>query len=104
MDNETRAQFWFEPGCLRRHYVSGIGNVNQLIHGYWIQCESHCHFTAVDAAFEFSKSSDTTYEIYAFVATEIRYIEYVTQDQVAGYRYVKHTDRIFIIKCSRLGC
>lgn len=30
MDNQTGTQFRFEPGCLGRHDITGIGNIHQI--------------------------------------------------------------------------
>ena len=54
MDNQTGTQFRFEPGCLGRHDITGIGNIQQLFHRNRLQSESHFHLPAVYAFFQFT--------------------------------------------------
>lgn len=42
--HQPGTQFRFEPGSLRRHNVSCIGNIHQLLHRNRIKCQSQLSF------------------------------------------------------------
>ena len=63
MDNQTGTQFRFEPGCLGRHDITGIGYIHQLLHGDRIQGQSHFHFATVYTALQFAQTTDTANEV-----------------------------------------
>ena len=69
MNHQSGPQFRLEPSGFRRHDITGIGNIQQLFHGYRIQSESNLHFTAVHAFFQFTQPTDTSYEIDSFRGT-----------------------------------
>ena len=66
MDNQTGTQFRFEPGCLGRHDITGIGNIHQLLHGDRIKRQRDLHL---------AQPTDTAYEIDAFIRTKIFYAQ-----------------------------
>jgi hypothetical protein len=51
MRQQTISQFWFEPGALRWHYISGVGYFQQLGYAYGVQAERQFHFTTVNSFF-----------------------------------------------------
>lgn len=57
--HQPRTQFRFEPGSLRRHNVSCIGNIHQLLHRNRIKCQSHFHFAAVNPSAQFAQAADS---------------------------------------------
>ena len=63
MDNQTGTQFRFEPGCLGRHDITGIGNIHQLLHGDRIKRQRDLHLATVHTTLQFSQPTDTAYEI-----------------------------------------
>ena len=73
MNNETGTQFRFEPCCLGRHDVAGIGYVHQLLHSDRIKSQCHFHFATVHTAFLFFHAPDTTDKIDTFIRTKIFY-------------------------------
>ena len=83
VDNQATAEFWFKPSCLRRHDVSGVGDVDELLHAHGIEGESHLHFSGIDAAFEFAKTTDTANEVDSLVAAEVENAKDVAEDEVA---------------------
>ena len=82
VDNQTGSEFGLEPGGFRGHDVAGVGYVHQLLHRNWVKRQGHGHLPGVDAAFEFTESADTAYEVDALVGTEIVDTEDVAQNQV----------------------
>lgn len=57
--HQPGTQFRFEPGSLRRHNVSCIGNIHQLLHRNRIKCQSHFHFAAVNPSAQFAQAADS---------------------------------------------
>lgn len=100
VDYETASEFRLKPCGLGRHNITGIGDIDELVHGYGVEGESHLHFTAVNSALQFTEATDTAYEVDSLVATEVSDSEDVTENEVAGYCHVKHADRILIIVCT----
>ena len=104
VDDQTRAELGLEPCGLRRHDVACISDVDELIHGHGIKGEGHLHLTAVDTAFQLAQTADTAHEVDTLVGAQVGDAEYVAQDEVGAYRYVKHSDRILVVVCAGLGC
>ena len=75
MDNQAGTQFRFEPGCLGRHDITGIGNIHQLLHGYGIKSQSYFHFSTVNTLLQFSQTADTAYKVNTLIRTEIFYAQ-----------------------------
>ena len=75
MDNQTGTQFRFEPGCLGRHDITGIGNIHLLLHGDRIKRQRDLHLATVHTTLQFSQPTDTAYEIDAFIRTKIFYAQ-----------------------------
>lgn len=71
MDNQTGTQFRFEPGCLGRHDITGIGNIHQLLHGDRIKRQRDLHLATVHTTLQFTQPTDTAYKINAFIRTKI---------------------------------
>ena len=82
MDNQTGTQFRFEPGCLGRHDITGIGNIHQLLHGDRIKRQRDLHLATVHTTLQFSQPTDTAYEIDAFIRTKIFYSQNLILNQV----------------------
>lgn len=93
MDNQTGTQFRFEPGCLGRHDITGIGNIDQLLHRNRVQSESHFHLAIINTTFQFSQSADTSHEINPFRSTQILNIQNVSQYMVRKDCYIQYPDR-----------
>ena len=83
VDDEAGAEFGLEPGGLGGHDVAGVGDVHELLHGYGVEGEGECHFAGVDAATEFVEAADASYEVDAFVGSEVVDAEYVAENEVA---------------------
>ena len=75
MDNQAGTQFRFEPGCLGRHDITGIGNIHQLLHGDRIKRQRDLHLATVHTTLQFTQPTDTAYEIDAFIRTKIFYAQ-----------------------------
>src|SRR5690606_18812893 len=71
MHHQSAAQFGFEPGGFRRHYISGIGDVDELLHGNRVEGEGNLHFPAVYPPFQFTKAANATHEIDSLVGTQV---------------------------------
>ena len=97
MDYESRTELRLEPSSLRRHNLTRISDVHNLLHRNRIESESCTHFTAIHTALQFAKTSETTYEIYALRTAEVTEVEDVLKDKAAGDIYVENADRVVII-------
>ena len=87
MDNQAGTQFRFEPGCLGRHDITGIGNIHQLLHGDRIKRQRDLHLATVHTTLQFTQPTDTAYEIDAFmprISSKIRLEEIVTSRTPIG--------------------
>ena len=54
MDHQTGAKLRFEPRRLRRHNITRIGDIHQLLHRNGIQSQGNLHLTAIHTAFQFT--------------------------------------------------
>ena len=104
MDNQAGTQFRFEPGCLGRHDITGIGNIHQLLHGDRIKRQRDLHLATVHTTLQFTQPTDTAYEIDTLIRTKIFYTQNFIQNQVGRDRHIQDTDRIVIVVCALLGC
>ena len=82
VDNQTAAELRFEPGSLRRHNVTRICNVHQLLHCYGMQRQSDLHFATIHRLLQLTQTTDTSYKVDALIATQIGNSEDITQNQV----------------------
>ena len=71
MDHHTRTEFRLEPGGLRRHDVARIGNVDELLHGNRVECESRLHLAAIDTLLQLFQAANTADEIDPFRRPQI---------------------------------
>ena len=55
MDHQTGAKLRFEPRRLRRHDITRIGDIHQLLHRNGIQSQGNLHLTAIHTAFQFTQ-------------------------------------------------
>ena len=62
VDGEAGTGFRLEPCGLRRHYVSGVGDVDELLHRDRVKREGDLHLTAVNPAAQLAEASDATNE------------------------------------------
>ena len=91
MDNQAGTQFRFEPGCLGRHDITGIGNIHQLLHGDRIKSQSHLHLATVHAMLQFSQATDAAYKINAFIRAKILYTQdFIQRSSHPGHRSDRH--------------
>lgn len=56
MDHQTGAKLRFEPRRLRRHDITRIGDIHQLLHRNGIQSQGNLHLTAIHTAFQFTQA------------------------------------------------
>ena len=82
MDNQAGTQFRFEPSCLGRHDITGIGNIHQLLHSDRIKSQRYLHLTTVHTPLQFSQTTDTAYEIDTLIRTKIFYTQNFIQNQI----------------------
>ena len=80
--HQPGTQFRFEPGSLRRHNVSCIGNIHQLLHRNRIKCQSHFHFAAVNPSAQFAQAADSPYKVNPAIRTQILDSQNFVQNQV----------------------
>ena len=102
MDHHTRTEFRLEPGGLRRHDVARIGNVDELLHGNRVECESRLHLAAIDTLLQLFQAANTADEIDPFRRPQILDVEQLVEYQVRQHGYVQHSDRIVVIVRTRL--
>ena len=69
MDHQTGAKLRFEPRRLRRHNITRIGDIHQLLHRNGLQSQGNLHLTAIHTAFQFTQATDTSHEIDSLVRT-----------------------------------
>ena len=65
MYNQTAAKFRLEPGCLRRHDVTTVGNGNDLVHADGMEGESKFHLSAVHTCLQFFQTAQSADEVDA---------------------------------------
>ena len=97
VNHQSTAQFRLKPCRLRRHDVSTIGDIDDLLHRDRVECERYFHLAAIYATFQLAQTADTTHEIDTFVATQILDAENLVQYQVARDRYVQYTYWVIIV-------
>ena len=102
MDCETGTELRLEPCGLRRHDVAAVGDVGELLHGNRIKRESDLHLTIVHAAGKLAETTDSTYEINAFVRTEILDTQNLVKNQIRKDRHIEDADRVLVIISSGL--
>ena len=56
-------------------WITGIGNIHQLLHGDRIKRQRDLHLATVHTTLQFSQPTDTAYEIDAFIRTKIFYAQ-----------------------------
>ena len=103
VDYEAGTELGFEPCGLRRHDVAGVGDVDELVHGDWVEGEGHLHLTAVNTFLELFESTDAPNEVDALVAAEVGDAEDITEDKVAGNGHIEYADRVRVVECSGLS-
>ena len=67
MDDEARTQLGLKPGGLWGHDLAAVGDINDLLHGHGVECESHLHLAAIDTSLEFAQAADAANEVNALV-------------------------------------
>ena len=102
VDCETGTELRLEPCGLRRHDVAAVGDVGELLHGNRIKRESDLHLTIVHAAGKLAETTDSTYEINAFVRAEILDTQNLVKNQVRKDRHIEDADRVLVIISSGL--
>ena len=103
MDEQAGAEFRLEPGCLWRHYVAGVGNVDKLLHRNRVEGESHLHLPAVHPAAEFAESADPTDKVDSLVCPEILDAQNPVQNQIGEDGHIEHSDWIGVVVASLTG-
>lgn len=91
VDGEAGTEFRLEPCGLRRHYVSGVGDVDELLHRDWVEGESHLHLTVVNPAAQLAKASDATNEINPLVRAQILYPKHFVKHEVRERERIEAT-------------
>ena len=103
VDEQAGAELRLEPGCLWRHYVAGVGNVDKLLHRNRVEGESHLHLPAVHPAAEFAESADPTDKVDSLVCPEILDAQNPVQNQIGEDGHIEHSDRIGVVVASLTG-
>lgn len=71
VDEETGAEFGFEPGALRGHDLAGVGDGHELVDSGRIHGKSDCGFAGIDELDEFAGAADAADEIDALAGAGI---------------------------------
>ena len=103
MNHETRAELRLEPSGLGWHDVARIGDVHKLIHRNGIEGKGHTHLAAIDTTLEFTKTTQTAYEVDALVATKVLDAEDTVENKVGRDADIEHADGIVVVVSARLG-
>ena len=103
MNNQSAAQLWLKPGCLRRHNLATVSNVHNLLHSNWMQGQCHLHLATIYTTLQLAESAKTAHEVDTLIRTQILDAQNIIQNQTGRDIYIEHADRILIIIGSRLG-
>ena len=82
MDHQTGAKLRFEPRRLRRHDITRIGDIHQLLHRNGIQSQGNLHLTAIHPFLQFAQTAYTAHKVDTLIGTKVLDAEDFIQYQV----------------------
>ena len=74
-----------------------------MIHRNGIEGKCHTHLAAIDTTLEFTKTTQTAYEVDALVATKVLDAEDTVENEVGRDADIEHADGIVVVVSARLG-
>ena len=81
VDDESAAELGLEPSGLRRHNLSAVSDVHDLLHRDGIEGECHFHLAAIDAALQFTEAAQSADKINTLVRAQILDAEQFVEDE-----------------------
>ena len=76
MCQQSISELGLEPCAFRRHNISAVSYIEQLLDTYGVKAEGNGHFPAINPFFKLGKPADTADKIYSFIRTLVANAEY----------------------------